>query len=136
MKRYDLIFLLLAALSLIVGVYIGMRMGVRHDYALLPVHVHVNLIGWTSLALFGLAYRAFPELYSSRLASVHFWLSAPSGILFPFSIYLAMQEFRAPSLIFAPMWFFGALAFAANIGRALLRRAEAHSRQANTHDTS
>jgi hypothetical protein len=119
MKRYDLIYLFLAALCLLAGVYIGMRMGFRHDYALLPVHVHLNLVGWTSLALFGLSYRAFPELGASRLASIQFWLSAPSGLLFPLSIYIAMQEVRWPSLVFAPMWFFGVVVFALNLGRLL-----------------
>ena len=119
MKRYDLIYLFLASLCLVAGVYIGMRMGFRHDYALVPVHVHLNLVGWTSLALFGLSYRAFPELGGSRLATIQFWLSAPSGLLFPLSIYVAMLEVRWPSLIFAPMWFFGVVVFALNLGRLL-----------------
>jgi hypothetical protein len=122
-KRYDLVYLFLSALCLTAGVYIGMRMGYRHDYTLVPVHVHLNLVGWTSLALFGLSYRAFPELAASRLAAVQFWLSAPSGLLFPLSIYIAMQEVIWPSLVFAPMWFFGVVAFALNVGRALFARA-------------
>jgi hypothetical protein len=125
MKRYDLIYLFLASLCLLCGVYLGMRMGFRHDYTLLPVHVHLNLVGWTSLALFGLSYRAFPELGRSGLATLHFCLSAPSGLLFPFSIYLAMQETRWPSLIFAPMWFFGVLVFVLNLGRVLSASATA-----------
>jgi len=128
MKRYDLIYLFLASLCLIGGVYIGMRMGFRHDYTLVPVHVHLNLIGWTSLALFGLSYRAFPELGGTRLATIHFWLSAPSGLLFPLSIYIAMQEVRWPSLVVAPMWFFGVLVFAMNIGRVLFGRVQAAPR--------
>lgn len=122
MKRYDLLYLFLAALSMVAGVYIGMRMGLRHDYTLLPVHVHLNLVGWTSLALFGLSFRAVPELAQSRLAVVQLLLSAPSGILFPVSIYLAMQEVRWPSLVFAPMWFFGVVVFATNVGCALFAR--------------
>lgn len=120
MKRHDLVYLFLSSLCLMAGVYIGMRMGFRHDYSLVPVHVHLNLVGWTSLALFGLSYRAFPELAASRLATIQFYLSAPSGLLFPLSIYLAMQEVRWPSLVFAPMWFFGVVAFALNSGRVLL----------------
>jgi hypothetical protein len=127
MKRYDLIYLFLAALSLVSGVYIGMRMGFRHDYSLVPVHVHLNLVGWTSLALFGVSFRAFPELTESRLAAVQLWFSAPSGILFPISIYVAMQEVRWPSLVFAPMWFFGTVVFATNVGCALFARSRRRS---------
>ena len=47
------------------------------------VHTHINLVGWASLALFGVIYRLYPELAASRLALVHFWLSAPSAAVFP-----------------------------------------------------
>ena len=122
MKRIDLAFLLLASLCLLGGVWLGMRMGVRHDYTLTPVHVHLNLVGWASLALYGLAYRAFPELKQApRLAAAHFALAAPSGVLFPVAIYWSMNGSPAATLILAPMWFLGALLFAANVGGALLR---------------
>ena len=60
MRRYDLWFLILAAACLIVGVVMGIAMGVVHDFRLGPVHAHLNLLGWASLALFGLTYRAYP----------------------------------------------------------------------------
>jgi hypothetical protein len=120
MHRIDLAFLLLASLCLVGGVYLGMRMGFQHDYSLAPVHVHLNLVGWASLALYGLAYRAFPELRASPLAALHFALAAPSGVLFPLSIYLSMNGQPLASLLTAPAWFLGAVAFAANVGRAML----------------
>lgn len=120
MPRIDLSFLLLAALCLLGGVYLGMWMGMRHDYSFAPVHVHLNLVGWASLALYGLSYRAFPELGSGWLAKLHFALSAPSGVLFPMAIFWSMQGSPRATLILAPMWFLGALLFTANIARAAL----------------
>jgi hypothetical protein len=58
-------------------------MGVNEDLQLVAVHTHINLVGWASLALFGVIYRLYPELAASRLALVHFWLSAPSAAVFP-----------------------------------------------------
>jgi hypothetical protein len=39
----------------------GVYMGVAGDHSLAPVHVHLNLIGWVSLFLFGLYYNSHPD---------------------------------------------------------------------------
>ncbi|WP_152526223.1 cbb3-type cytochrome c oxidase subunit I [Thalassobacillus devorans] len=49
-------------------------MSISHDYALAPVHVHINLLGWTALTLAGIVYHLFPSAESSRLGKWHFWL--------------------------------------------------------------
>jgi cbb3-type cytochrome oxidase subunit 1 len=50
------------------------------DYYLIPSHTHLNLLGWMSMTIYAMGYRAFPaffgkSLYSIKLAWVHFWLS-------------------------------------------------------------
>ena len=50
MKRVDVYFLLLATLLLICGAVLGIVMGSREDFQLVPVHAHLNLAGWASLA--------------------------------------------------------------------------------------
>jgi hypothetical protein len=63
------------ALVYFVGaVAIGIAMAASHDFRLKGLHVHLNLLGWVSMALFGLIYRAFPRAAASRLAAPHFWL--------------------------------------------------------------
>ncbi|WNS76976.1 cytochrome-c oxidase [Bacillus sp. DTU_2020_1000418_1_SI_GHA_SEK_038] len=57
-----------------VGVLIGYYMSSSHSYVLTPVHVHINLLGWTSLTLAGILYHLFPNLAASKLAKWHFWL--------------------------------------------------------------
>lgn len=71
-------WLKLAVLYLIVGVGLGIFMAASHDHSMFPVHAHLNLLGWVSMALFGLFLRACPDAASSRLAKVHFWLYVPS----------------------------------------------------------
>ena len=56
-------------------------MGVVHDFQFAPAHAHLNLLGWASMALFGLSYHANPQLANSRIAVAHFACSpalAPS----------------------------------------------------------
>jgi cbb3-type cytochrome oxidase subunit 1 len=113
MPRVDISFLILSAACLVVGVCLGIYMGIKHDFQLAPVHAHLNLLGWSSLALFGVTYRSYPELAQSRTALIHFWLSAPSAVIFPFGIYLAILHESPQLAIFASLlWLAGALAFA------------------------
>jgi cbb3-type cytochrome oxidase subunit 1 len=52
----------------------GIAMGASQNFTLRPVHAHVNLLGWTTMALAGLIYSVFPTAGTSRLARAHFWL--------------------------------------------------------------
>lgn len=112
MDRLDLKFLALGAAMLVLGVSMGTYMGIAHDFQLSPVHAHVNLVGWVSLSLFGIVYRLFPELQANMLARVHFLLAAPSAIMFPGGIYMAMMHGK-PLLsgVAALMWLAGAILF-------------------------
>lgn len=58
----------------VIGVLIGMYMSMTEKFTFTPVHVHINLLGWMSLALAGLIYVAFPAAAKTTLAKVHFWL--------------------------------------------------------------
>jgi hypothetical protein len=105
-------FLTLSALALTIGVGMGIYMAAAHDFALRPVHAHLNLLAWTSLALFGLVHRSYPSLGDQRLSAVHAALALPSALLLPAGIWLA-TAFDNPALaIFASlMWLGGCLVF-------------------------
>ncbi|WP_051440461.1 hypothetical protein [Ensifer aridi] len=92
MRRIDIWFLLLAIICLVIGVSLGIWMGLSHDFQFAPVHAHLNLLGWTSLALFGLVYRVYPELGASPLARVHFALAAVGVLAFPVGIALSLAD--------------------------------------------
>ena len=64
----------LAVVYLLVGAVLGVAIGASENFELRSVHSHVSLLGWTTVALAELIYRAFPEAGASRLARVHFWL--------------------------------------------------------------
>jgi hypothetical protein len=120
-SRIGLYFLGLASLCLLGGVAMGMFMGMTHDFQLSPVHAHLNLLGWASLALFGLAYCAVPGLAEGWLPKLHLLLSGVSGPLFPVGIYLTIfKEQPALTMLAAPMWFLGALIFAGIVWRMAL----------------
>ncbi|MFY8060514.1 MAG: hypothetical protein ACOVMK_03140 [Arenimonas sp.] len=64
----------LAVLYLIIGVALGLHMAKSGNHGMYPVHAHINLLGWVSMALFGLIYRQFPAMASNKLAKAHFWI--------------------------------------------------------------
>jgi hypothetical protein len=123
MGRIDVAFLLLASACLIIGVCLGIYMGVNEDLQLIAIHTHVNLVGWASLALFGVIYRVYPELAASRLARAQFWLSAPSALVFPLGIYLAQaRQIHAVAIATSLLWLLGALVFFVMVAGLLSRR--------------
>ena len=67
-------FLRIAALWLFACVALGVYMGVAHVHVDKQIHVHGNLLGWASCALFAACHRLWPALGRSRLAHGHFWL--------------------------------------------------------------
>jgi hypothetical protein len=73
-SRAGVVWLKLAVLYLVIGVAMGIAMGASQNFTLRPVHAHINLLGWTTLALAGLTYSIFPKAGQSRLARLHFWL--------------------------------------------------------------
>jgi hypothetical protein len=69
-SRAGIVWLKLSVVYLIIGI----AMGASQNFTLRPVHAHVNLLGWTTMALAGLIYSVFPKAGTSRLARAHFWL--------------------------------------------------------------
>lgn len=47
----------IGSITALIGVSLGIYMGIGKDHSLAPVHVHLNLIGWVSMFLFGLFYK-------------------------------------------------------------------------------
>jgi hypothetical protein len=123
MKRVDLFFLLLATVLLICGALLGIVMGAREDFQLVPVHAHLNLAGWASLGLFGLTYRAYPELAVTRLARYHFIVSGTASVMLPIGIGLAVLRAQPGLAIFSSiLWLLGVLMYLAQLVRLLGER--------------
>lgn len=112
------LWLKLAVLYLIVGVAMGIVMGASQDFTLRPVHAHVNLLGWATMALAGLIYSVFPLAGSSRLGRAHFWLANLSLPLMSGALALVVhgQGQFVPVLVAGEILAaLGILVFAANI---------------------
>ena len=68
------------------GMVFGMVMGITRDFRLAPAHAHLNLIGFVTMFLSALYYRAVPDAAASRLAPVQAVVSVVGTIVFPIGI--------------------------------------------------
>lgn len=59
---------------------LGIFMAATHDHVLSPTHAHLNLVGWVSVALYGLFYHAVPVASGTRLAKAQVGF-ATAGVL-------------------------------------------------------
>ena len=75
MPRVSYAFFLSAVVYGICGMVLGMVMGASQDHTLMPVHAHVNLLGWVSLAIMGGFYALAGQRHPPRLAWINFALS-------------------------------------------------------------
>jgi cbb3-type cytochrome oxidase subunit 1 len=75
-------FLRLAVLFALIGMGLGYWMGATEQFAAAPVHAHINLLGWVSMALYGLFYRVQPSAAQGWLPAVHFWVAVVGLVIF------------------------------------------------------
>jgi hypothetical protein len=68
------------------GMGLGILMGIRQDFALMPAHAHLNLLGFVVMFPSALYYRAFPQAAASRLAPYQAAASIAGAITFPIGI--------------------------------------------------
>jgi cbb3-type cytochrome oxidase subunit 1 len=92
MKNVDRWFILIGLLYGIFGFSFGIWVGIQQQFDQAHLHAHINLIGFASMVLFGLLYRAFPALAESRLAALHFVLYNLGAVVFLAGIPLAQAN--------------------------------------------
>ena len=81
MRNIDRMFILTGAIFAVVGLSTGLWMVAVNDFSYSKVHAHINLLGWVTLALYGIVYKIYPAMKDSRLAPIHFF-SAVAGAVF------------------------------------------------------
>lgn len=73
-------FMICAALYGLCGMIMGTTMGIMNNFTLAPVHAHLNLLGFVVISIYGLAYQAFPEMQTSKLAKLQIY-TVNAGVL-------------------------------------------------------
>lgn len=72
--KIDRLYILAGFLWLVTGMIFGIYLGITDQLQFSNSHAHANLLGFVISVLFGLIYRNWPVLLSSRLAWLQFAL--------------------------------------------------------------
>ena len=81
MNSQAMAWLKAAVVYFVIGVGMGIYMGASHDHTLRPVHAHVNLLGWASMALIGFYVLHFGDRMNRRLERIQFWLHQVGAVI-------------------------------------------------------
>ena len=114
-------FFTLGVIYAIAGMILGLSMSMSNDHTQMPVHAHMLVAGWLMSAVFAYFYHLFPDAGRGVLATIHFWLTAISGIGLFVSLYFllagnpSMEPVTAASSIgfFVAMLLFAVIALPA-----------------------
>jgi hypothetical protein len=101
----------------LLGMALGIVMGIRQDFTLVPAHAHLNLLGFVTMFLSALYYRVVPEAAASRLARYQAAVSVAGAVVFPIGIACVLlgghDRFEPVVVIGALTVFLGMALFAA-----------------------
>jgi cbb3-type cytochrome oxidase subunit 1 len=111
-------FITIAAIYATLGMTFGIVMGISQSFEYAHVHTHINLVGWVTLAMYGLVYRAYPEMAGCRLSAIHFWAANAGALIFLPGIFLAIEgQGVAPAIVGSLLTLAGMIVFLVNFLR-------------------
>jgi hypothetical protein len=122
MKTVDINFIAIGASWLLIGMLLGIGMGAAHNFALAPLHAHINLIGFVCHSVFGMAYRHWPALKDSPLAPFQFWIFVIASPITLIGLYFTvMNGPELPTIVGSIAILIGAALFAVMIWTERMR---------------
>jgi hypothetical protein len=113
----------LAGIYLIAGMAMGIFIGISQQFVLAPVHAHVNLLGWATLALAAIVFAFWPHTAQTRLARAFFVIYNVSLPIMMISLTIKFMgsQLEWPLVVGSLGVFVGALLFVVNLFVSPLR---------------
>jgi hypothetical protein len=104
-------FFVLALAYAVAGMALGLHMSITQDHGQMPTHAHIMVAGWLMSSIFAFFYHLFPGVAQSRLATVHFWLTAASGVVLVTGLFFLLGGNTAiePVVATASLGFYAAM---------------------------
>jgi hypothetical protein len=119
MKSADSAYVVLGALWLVVGMTLGIVMGASGNFQYMPLHAHINLVGFACHSLFGLVYRQWPAMKASGLAAFQFWIFVLATPITLLGLYFTLNGGpMLPTIVGSLGLLLGALLFLVMVWRA------------------
>lgn len=107
-SRWPHAFFAAAALYAMIGVLWGLVMSITKDHATYSAHAHLNLLGWTSLALMGTFYALLGQAVANWIKLTNFVLLNIGVVCMISGLYLYLGQ-KGPASVYAPLLAVGGL---------------------------
>jgi hypothetical protein len=119
-------FFTMAVIYAVLGLTLGLSMAMSHDHSQRPTHAHIMVLGLVMFSIFAFFYHLVPAARNSRLASIHFWVSAVSSVVMLVTLYMLYggNPSVEPVLGMASLLYFAATLLFAWIALSALWRSE------------
>ncbi len=91
MRGISFWFFMTAVIYVTLGMIWGIVMAATGDHRLAAAHAHLNLVGWVTLALFGIYYHLVPRAGEHVLAKLHFAVATVGVVLLVPGIAMAVS---------------------------------------------
>lgn len=80
-----------AIVFLILGIMMGLQMSISGNHNVIGAHAHANLLGWVTMALFGIYFAFMREQAKSRLAMIQYGIYTAGVVIMTPSLYFLLQ---------------------------------------------
>jgi hypothetical protein len=126
MPRVSAAFFAMGVLCVLMGMLWGIHMAIAKDFALMPAHAHLNLVGWVTMSLFGTFYALTANTMSPRLAWANFVISGLGVIVMIPSLAMMLStgndKLEPFVAIGSVLTVIGLLVFGVSVVRELVRK--------------
>ena len=119
MKSIDSAYVVIGAVWLLIGMTLGIVMGASNNFQFMPLHAHINLVGFACHSIFGLVYRQWPAMKAAGLAALQFWVFVLATPVTLVGLYFALSGGPVlPTIVGSLGLLLGAILFFVVIWRA------------------
>ncbi|WP_428643406.1 hypothetical protein [Roseibium sp.] len=92
MQTLPRLFFATGVIFVLIGMGWGIHMSITTDFTMAPAHAHLNLVGFVSMCIFGTYYELVPGAAATKLAMIHYGLSALTVVVMVPGIYLVLTQ--------------------------------------------
>jgi hypothetical protein len=127
MPRVSVAFFAIGVVYVLIGMAWGMYMGAANDVTMAPAHAHLNLLGWVTMALYGVFYALTRQTMSARLAWANLIASGLGVLVLIPSLAMFLGHSNDPKyipvmVVGEVLTVLGMLIFGVSVLRELLRK--------------
>ena len=91
MPRISELYFKTAVIFLVIGIGMGLQMAISGDHTPFAAHAHTNLLGWVTMALFGVYHALNPQKAEKKLAMIQYYVYTAGVTLMMPSLYMMLM---------------------------------------------